>query len=82
MDKTNEWVDLQLLSETGLHTWGKIDMLDDVQYLKVQYRDDNNQVIGRTQDYPVKHLKDLNNMIDIYRAKTKYPHIDFNNSSR
>ena len=82
MDKINEWINLQSLSDTGLHTWGKIDTLDDEQYLKIQYRNDNGEVVGKTQDYPVKLIKSLNNMIDIYRAKTRHSHVDMNNFSR
>ena len=82
MDKINEWINLQSLSDTGLRTWGKIDTLDDEQYLKIQYRNDNGEVVGKTQDYPVKLIKSLNNMIDIYRAKTRHSHVDMNNFSR
>jgi len=82
MDKFNEWIDLQLIAENGLNVWCKIDILDDNQYLKVQYRDRDGQVIDKTYDYPVKQIRALNNMIDIYRAKTKYLYVDFNNISR
>ena len=82
MDKFNEWINVQLLADNGLETWCKIDTLDDEQYLKVQYRDRDGKIIDKTHDYPVRHIKNLNNIIDVYNAKTRHPHVDFNKMSR
>lgn len=81
MDKFNEWLHTGRV-ENGLQIWCKIDTLEDIQYLKVQYRDNDGRVIGTTQDYPVEQIRILNNLIDRYRMETLYPHIDINNAQR
>jgi len=69
MNKFNEWLHTGESENGKLQVWCKIDTIDDEKHLKMQYRDDNGNVIGTTQIHPVDHIKLLNSLVDCYRME-------------
>jgi hypothetical protein len=69
MDKFTEWLHTGESENGVLQVWCKIDTIDDVKYLKMQYRDADGKIVGTTQDYSVSHIKMLNGLIDCYRME-------------
>ena len=80
MDEFNEWIHINDL-KNGLETWCKIDIVDDMKYLKIQYRSKTGKIID-TQIHSVIQIQALKNVIDIYNYKTKYPYVDINIARR
>lgn len=68
--KINEWLHTGELENGLLQVWCKIDWIDGEKYLKVEYRD-GDKVITR-EDYPVKHVRLLNGLVDCYYMEHGY----------
>lgn len=68
MDKFPEWLHTGESENGMLEVWCKIDTIDDVKYLKVQYRESSGNIIA-SFDHQVDHVKLLNGLIDCYRME-------------
>lgn len=62
----NKWLHTGESENGKLQIWCKIDVLDDIKYLKVQYRDSDGNIVGATQDYPVNQIRLLHSLIDTW----------------
>lgn len=69
LNKFTEWLHTGESEDGSLQIWCKIDTLDDVKYLKFQYKDSEGKRVGEIQSYPVSQIKLLNSLIDCYRME-------------
>ena len=75
MTKINQWEHTGETVDRKLQIWCKIDIIpsidagDNTEYLKMQYRDNNGNVMGTTQVYPVNQIKLLHSLIDGWYMK-------------